>query len=111
MTAIDTTVYQNIVQAVNTLSLNYINVQGAQTIVNITAPTLVRSGVGRMCVCSITTAGSSNGTIYDSNSTSVSTSPIFTIPNTIGIIVVNLPVTHGIVVIPGTGQAVTVSYS
>ena len=59
----------------------------------------------------VTTAGSTVGTIYDANTSSITTRPIYTIPNTVGVVFVNLPVVYGIVVTPGTDQAVTVSYS
>lgn len=111
MSAVDNTVYQNMVQAINTLAQTYLNVQGALTVTNLTTATVVRKGAGRMCTISIITAGSASGTIYDANSTAITTAPIFTIPMTAAVIVINLPVTNGIVVSPGTGQVVTVSYS
>lgn len=109
--SIDTTVYQNQVQAINTIAQTYLNIQGTQAAQDLSAATLVKSGTGRVCTISITVAGSAAGFIYDANSASATTLPIFTIPVTAGIIVVNIPVLNGIVVAPGTGQHVTVSFS
>lgn len=105
------TTAKNIASAINGVAQTYVFVQGAQIRQNITAATVVRAGQGRLATVSVTTAGSAVGTIYDSASTSIVTRPIYTIPNTVGVVSVNLPVVYGVVVTPGTGQAVTVSYS
>lgn len=102
---------QNIATAINTLAQTIFNIQGAQSYEAISAATLVQSVPGRLAMVSVTTAGSANGTVYDSNSTGVTTAPIYAIPNTIGVVFVNLPVNSGILVVPGTSQVVTVSYS
>jgi len=105
------TTAKNIASAINGVAQTYVFVQGSQVSQNITAATVVRAGQGRLATVSVTTAGSAVGTIYDSASTSITTRPIYTIPNTVGVVSVNLPVVYGVVVTPGTGQAVTVSYS
>jgi hypothetical protein len=105
------TTAKNIASAINGVAQTYINVQGARIRQNMTASTVVSNAAGRLAVVTVTTAGSAVGTIYDSASTSITTRPIYTIPNTVGVVFVNLPVIYGIVVAPGTGQAVTVSYS
>jgi hypothetical protein len=105
------TTAKNIASAINGVAQTYLNVQGAKIRQNMTASTVVSSEAGRLAMVTVTTAGSAVGTIYDSASTSITTRPIYTIPNTVGVVFVNLPVTYGIVVTPGTGQAVTVSYS
>jgi len=105
------TVAKNIVTAVNGAAQNYLNVQGAQNAVSISATSLIKNSAGRLAQVSITVAGSAVGTIYDSTSTTSPTNPIYTIPNTIGVFFVNLPVSYGIVVKPGTGQTLTISYS
>jgi hypothetical protein len=105
------TTAKNIASAINGVAQTYINVQGARIRQNMTASTAVSNAAGRLAVVTVTTAGSAVGTIYDSASTSITTRPIYTIPNTVGVVFVNLPVIYGIVVAPGTGQAVTVSYS
>lgn len=105
------TTAKNIASAINGVAQTYVNVQGAQVRQNITALTAISATKGRLAMVVVTTAGTTVGTIYDSPSTSVTTRPIYTIPNTVGVVFVNLPVNYGIVVAPGSGQAVTVSYS
>lgn len=105
------TVWQNLAANVNALAQTAIELAGSANYPAIDTTTLVKNAAGRLVTVSITTAGSSNGTIYDSNSTSVTTRPIYTIPNTLGIVVVNIPVGYGIVIAPGTGQVLTVTYS
>lgn len=105
------TTAKNIASAINGVAQTYLNVQGSKVRQNITASTAVSAEAGRVAMVAVTTAGSAVGTIYDSASTAITTRPIYTIPNTVGVVFVNLPVTYGVVVAPGSGQAVTVSYS
>jgi hypothetical protein len=105
------TTAKNIVTAINGLANTYLNVMGAQNQANIIAATLIKSGSGRVGVISIINGGSAAGYIYDANSAGSTTNPIFAIPTTIGVVVLNMPVNNGIFVAPGTGQAVTISYS
>jgi hypothetical protein len=105
------TTAKNIASAINGVAQTYVNVQGAKIRQNLTAATVVSDTAGRVAVVTVTTAGSAVGTIYDAAATGVTSRPIYTIPNTVGVVFVNLPVVYGVVVVPGTGQAVTVSYS
>lgn len=105
------TAAKDIVTGINSLAQNYLNVQGAATLTNITTLKQARGGAGRLCTVSVTTAGSAAGVIYDSPNSSTTSNPVYTIPMTVGVYVVNLPMNFGILVAPGTGQAVTVSFS
>jgi len=105
------TAAKNIVTAINGAAQTYLNVQGAANATALTATTLVKPSAGRVAVVSVLVAGSAPGSIYDANSTSLTTGKLFSIPNTVGITVVNMPVSSGIVVAPGTGQTVSISYS
>ena len=105
------TAAKNIVTAINGAAQTYLNIQGAQDAVNISSATLVKSGAGRVAVVSVTTAGSTTGSIYDTNSSSSTTGKIYVIPNTVGVTIVNMPVSFGIVVAPGSSQVVSISYS
>jgi hypothetical protein len=105
------TTAKNIASAINGVAQTYVAVQGARIQQNITATAVVNNAAGRLAVVTVTTAGTTVGVIYDADATGVTTRPIYTIPNTVGVVFVNLPVVYGIVVVPGTGQAVTVSYS
>lgn len=105
------TAAKNVVTAVGTVAQTYINVQGAQNSGLITTDTLVKLGQSRVATVSVITAGSAVGYIYDGNQATSTTNPVYVIPNTVGITFVNMPVGLGLVVAPGTGQEVNVSYS
>jgi hypothetical protein len=105
------TTAKNIASAINGVAQTYVAVQGARVQQNITATAIVNNAAGRLAVISVTTAGTATGVIYDADTTGITTRPIYIIPNTVGVVFVNLPVVYGIVVVPGTSQAVTVSYS
>jgi hypothetical protein len=105
------TAIQSLVRAVGNLAGTYISVQGTSTLEAINAATVVRMGPGRLAVVSVTTAGSAVGTAYDDVTITSPKRALYVIPNTVGVIFVNLPCDYGLVVVPGTGQVVTVSYS
>jgi hypothetical protein len=118
------TATKNIVTAINGLGQTYIQIAGSKVSAQISTPTVVLVGQGRLARIVITTSGTTSGSIYDA-SVSTATSPkIYTIDHTGGggggggggssgirVIEINIPVNNGIVVAPGTGQVVTVSYS
>lgn len=105
------TTAQNIASAINGVATTYLGVQGTKNTPNISTATLVNSGKGRIASISITTAGSAPGTIYDTNAAASVLNPIYTIPNSLGVFFINFPLSFGLVVAPGTGQVVSVSYS
>ena len=105
------TAAKNIVTAINGLGQTYLNIQGALSYTDLTAATLVHNGAGRVCNIIVTTAGSAAGSVYDSANATSPTNKIYSIPNTVGIYTVNFPVNYGIVIVPGTGQTVSVSHS
>lgn len=102
---------QNIATALSNIAQTFLNTVGVRNKLDISAATLVYTGVGRVCTVVVTAAGTTTGTIYDSNNAAATTGKIFIIPNTVGVTVVNFPVTAGIVVTPGSGQVVSISYS
>jgi hypothetical protein len=105
---------QNIAQAISNLAQTYLNVNGNNSVTGITAATLVSTKPGRMCMCSVIAADgvlADAGLIYDANSTLDLSRPIFNIPPTPGDFFVNFPVAYGILVVPGPGMTVSVSYS
>lgn len=105
------TATKNVVTALNQLGQTFLDVQGSQSYTNITAPTLVKSGQGRIARLVVVVAGSGTGAVYDAASATATTNQLLTIPTTIGIGEVNIPVNNGIVVAPGTGQTVAIVYS
>ena len=105
------TVSKNIVTAINGLGQVYLSVQGSQVSNAISAATVVSTGQGRLVQVVVLTAGSTTGSAYDATTTTATTAKIVSIPNTVGVINVNIPTNNGIVIAPGTGQVITVSYS
>lgn len=87
---------------------------GTATTLDITAATVIKSSPGRVFTISVVVAGSAAGAVYDATSTSGNTAAnqIGVVPNTAGIINFNaMPTAAGIVVAPGTGQTLAVSWS
>lgn len=105
------TAAKNIVTAINGLATAYQNIMGQTTAQAISTPTLVKPSSGRVAVLSVTQAGSTIGTIYDTNIATTLTRPVCAIQNIVAIGPVNLYFAYGIYVVPGTGQVVTVGYS
>src|ERR1700744_5811395 len=105
------TTLKNIVTAVNNQTQTNINLAGAQDFFGLTSATVVKSTAGRIVRISIVAAGSSTGQVYDASATGVTTNPIYTIPMTAGVVLVDIPTKYGIVVVPGTGQTISGSFS
>lgn len=105
------TAAKNIVTALNQLGQSFLQVEGSNMQSNITSATLVKTGQGRIARISVVVAGSAVGRIYDANASAATTNTMFVIPNTVGVTEINMPVNNGIVVAPGTGQTVSISYS
>jgi len=80
---------------------------------NITTPTVVKNTAGRVGYVNIVVAGSAAGAVYDFAATSgvSAATQIAVLPDTVtGPQVIDFPVTTGIVVVPGTGMTVAVSW-
>lgn len=105
------TAAKNIAVAINNAAQIYLRVQGAQRSVTMTTTTLVASGQGRVASVSIIVAGSSDAMIYDSNLTTSLTNALAVVDNVLGVTVINMPYNTGLVVVPGTGMTLVVSYS
>jgi|SRR6478609_7768217 len=105
------TAAKNIVTAINNASRQYLIIAGAQIYEKITAPTLVVTGHGRLCVVSVYTAGTTVGMAYDATVTTDTTKPLCSIPMAVGVYRIDLPFDFGLVIVPGTGHGITVSYS
>lgn len=102
--------FQNITTAINTLSTTWADIQGIATSGSLSAATVVKAAPGRLCSVVVTTAGAA-GTIYDSTNAAATSNPIFVVPATLGVYVVNIPCAFGIVYAPGSAQVAVVSYS
>ena len=102
---------QNIVTALNNAAQTYLNVNGSTSSAGLTTATVVKPAPGRVCTVVVIVAGAATGKVYDATSAAATTNPIFVIPTTIGVYLVNVPTLYGIVVAPGSGQTVAVSFS
>jgi hypothetical protein len=90
-----------------------ITAQGINSFLNISAATAVKSTKGRIVKVNVTTAGSAPGSVYDRATTSGTGAAnlVASIPNTVGSYTIDFPCANGIVVTPGTGQVVSVSFN
>ena len=105
------TAAKNIAVAINNAAQIYLKVQGSSRSATLTANTLVSSGQGRLASVSVIVAGSSDAMIYDSNLTTSLTNALAVVDNVLGVTVINMPYNNGLVVVPGTGMTLVVSYS
>lgn len=83
---------------------------GLLSVCDISAPTVVKIGRGRLATVTVTAAGTTAGAAYDASATGDTSRLIAVIPNTMGIHELNWPCSKGIVIVPGTGQVVAVAY-
>ena len=90
-----------------------ITAQGINTFLNISAATAIKSSRGRIVKVNVTTAGSTAGSVYDRATTSGTGAAnlVAAIPNTVGTYTIDFPCANGIVVTPGTGMVVSVSFN
>ena len=105
------TAAKNWVTALNNNTQTYLNVNGIVSVSGMTSATLVKSSAGRVCNVIVVVGGSAVGKVYDVSTVAGTSNPVFTIPTTAGVYPVNCPTNNGIVVAPGTGQTISVSYS
>lgn len=107
------TAAKNIVVALNTEAQTAANIAGTGNKAGISSSTLVSGKPGRLVNVIVTTAGSTVGSAYDASSVSTvsASNLLYSIPNTVGVYVVSVPLLYGLVITPGTSQVVTVTYS
>lgn len=90
-------------------------VAGKHSVLDITAAILVRGSPGRLVSISVLVAGTTVGSANDSASISGASAAnqIAVIPEAVTAepLVINWPCANGIVITPGTGQTLAVSYS
>ena len=109
------TTQKNGVVAINALSNNFKIEVGTITSATVSVDTLVVTGRGKIANISVVTAGTTNGIVYNAaaNIASLKTADVklLAIPNTIGVFQCGVLFTNGIVISPGTGQEVNVTYT
>ena len=102
---------QNLVTALNNAATSYANIVGVANFGPITSATVVKGSAGRICEIAVISAGTTTGYVYDSATTSATTATMIPIPNIVGVYRVQWPMSIGVLVIPGTGQTISGSYS
>ena len=106
------TAIKNIVTALNTQVQTTVNLAGAQDFYNVTSPTMIKTGSGRIARVSVVVTGSAAGAIYDAVSVTDTTRQIYAVTfAATGIQVVDLPFQYGLLVVPGTSQTLAGSFS
>lgn len=106
------TVQKNAVVALNNVQQALAAQNATATSNTLTGATFITAGPGRLLSFVVTVAGSATGSIYNTASPTGGTASntLVAIPNTVGIYECNLIFNAGLVVEPGTGQSVNVSY-
>lgn len=107
------TAQKNGVVAINNLSQGTLRGLGTQTSVTVTAATVIYVGAGYLVSFSIVVAGSAAGTISNTNAVAsvAAANALCATPATVGIVKVGQVFSTGLVVTPGTGQSINVTYS
>ena len=102
---------QNLVVALNSAATSYANIVGVANFGPITSATVVKNSPGRICEIAVISAGTTTGYVYDGATTGATTATMIPIPNVVGVYKVQWPMATGILVIPGTGQTISGTYS
>lgn len=86
---------------------------GTKSNLHITAATVVKSVQGRIAKVNVTITSTDTGAVYDCATTGAvdSTNRVALIPAVIGSYSIDFPCRVGIVVVPGSGQTVSVSFA
>lgn len=107
------TTQKNGVIGLNNLNQTYAYLGGKLTSSTVTAQTVIATGSGRLVSISVVVAGTAAGTINNAQTAALSaaSNALVSIPTTIGVYQCGCAFTNGIVVTPGTGQSVNVTYS
>ena len=88
--------------------------QGTRSFLNVTTKTLVKATQGRIVKVNVVVAGGTNtGSIWDSATTAGTSASnlIALIPDAVGVYSFDFPTANGIVVDPGTGNTVSISFN
>ena len=105
------TAAKNLVVAINTQTQSNLMLAGQQVSANIATPTIVFTGAGRLVKVSIIAAGSGGSVCYDANRLTDLSAPLHTSIGSVGVYEIGIPFSNGLLVVPGSGQTVTVVYS
>jgi hypothetical protein len=86
---------------------------GIKNALNLSATTLIKGSRGYVCQVNVTTAGSTNGAIYDSSASGTigATKLVAVVPEAVGTYFINFPCLTGIVFVPGTSMVASISFA
>ena len=95
----------------NPIAVQNVN-DGTRNALWITSATVVKSSPGMLCEVNVLVTGSTVGQAFDAASTATAntSNQIAVLPNAVGVTKLTFPCLTGIVVEPGAGQVVSVSY-
>lgn len=84
-----------------------------KSVLNITANTVVKASPGFVVSVSVVVGGSAAGGVYDAATVAagVAATQIAVLGTTAGVFNISFPAANGIVIKPGTGQTIAVSYN
>lgn len=111
------TAQKNHVIATNSLNQtwgDYLRAEhGTETSLCVDKPTMITIGSGRLVAVSVVVGGTASGFIYneDAIDAPAASGRLMAIPKTEGVYTVNFIFKTGLLVSPGEGQAVTVTYA
>lgn len=113
------TAQKNGVIAINNLNQTWLSYsrrnQGQFTtaVISGASPVLIYNGPGYLVSVSVVVAGTTNGTAYNfaSATSPAASSALMKIGNTVGIYTAGFQFSSGLVIEPGTGQSIVVTYS
>ena len=107
------TTQKNGVVAINLLNQTGIRELGSITSNSVTAPFLVFTGAGRLVNFSIVAIGTTTGFIHNAASASAvsDANKLCAATNVLGVFPAGVNFTQGLVIVPGAGQYLNVTYS
>ena len=107
------TTQKNGVVAINNYSNTILRGQGTATSSTVTGSTLVVAGRGYLVSYAVVVAGSAAGAIYNSSTTggTAASNQLCATGTTVGVYPVGQIFANGLVIVPGTGQSINVTYS
>lgn len=107
------TTQKNGVVALNNVFQALSAINPTATSATVTTSTLILAGRGRLLSFSVVVAGSASGYIYNSGAPTggAPANALVATPATVGVYPVNAVFTDGLIVAPGTGQSINVTYS
>lgn len=107
------TTQKNGVVGVNGLNQTMRRAQGTNTSATVTAQTAVVSGKGFLVNFSVVVAGTTTGTINNASTVALAgaANALCATPTTTGVYPCGLVFNNGLVITPGTGQSVNITYT